>query len=85
LISRVVPGPGLDLADVTSTEDATPLSSRTLIPWCGTSGPAEPGRWYEARVYLGQGPQPSPPEITWAGAAHLTWPDGTEDTISPVT
>ncbi|MEU4407941.1 DUF2264 domain-containing protein [Streptosporangium sp. NPDC023963] len=84
LISRIVPGPGLDLSDVTLAENATPLSGRTLVPWCGTSAAAEPRRWYEARLHLGSSVPPAPPEIGWANAvARIVWPDGAEDTLDP--
>ncbi|MEU4536554.1 DUF2264 domain-containing protein [Streptosporangium sp. NPDC023825] len=84
LISRIVPGPGLDLSDVTLAENATPLSGRTLVPWCGTSAAAEPRRWYEARIHLGSSVPSAPPEIGWANAAaRIVWPDGAEDTLDP--
>ncbi|GAA4516002.1 DUF2264 domain-containing protein [Nonomuraea ferruginea] len=79
--SLIVPGPGLDLADVTRAEDATPLSPETFIPWCGTTAAAEPGRWYVAGVHLGTAASPAP-EIAWtATTARISWPDGVTDTL----
>ncbi|MGJ6969452.1 DUF2264 domain-containing protein [Streptosporangium sp. G11] len=85
VISRIIPGPGLDLSDVTPAENATPLSARTLIPWCGTSATAEPGRWYEARIHLGSDMPSAPPEVSWANAsAQLSWADGVKDILDPI-
>jgi hypothetical protein len=65
-------------------ENATPLSARTLVPWCGTSATAEPGRWYEARIHLGSDMPSAPPEVSWANAsAQLTWADGVKDLLDP--
>jgi hypothetical protein len=69
---------------VTAAEDSAPLAPWTLIPWCATSTTAQPETWYEAAVFLGAQPPEEPPTIAWNGlAAHLTWPDGTTDTVDP--
>ncbi|WP_327102607.1 DUF2264 domain-containing protein [Nonomuraea glycinis] len=82
LHSLVIPGPGLDLSEVTAAEDSAPLAPWTLIPWCATSTPAQPEKWYEAAIYLGGQLPEQPPTITWNGpTAHLTWPDDTTDTV----
>ncbi|MFG1943816.1 DUF2264 domain-containing protein [Nonomuraea sp. NPDC048826] len=78
--SRVIPGPGLDLTGVTSAEDATPLSPATLIPWCGTTAPAEPDRWYVALLHLGS-PTPPPATTLTPTTARITWPNGPTDTL----
>jgi hypothetical protein len=71
---------------VTAAEDSSPLAPWTLIPWCATSTPAQPETWYEAAIFLGaQAPEESP-TVSWGGpAAHLTWPDGTTDTVDTST
>lgn len=86
--SLVIPGPGLDRAGTTAAEDASPLAPWTLVPWCGTAGVAEPGRWYTALVHLGGQPPTGVPSLSppagaspRAGAVHLAWPDGTTDTV----
>ncbi|MFI7451478.1 DUF2264 domain-containing protein [Nonomuraea sp. NPDC049714] len=86
LHSHVLPGPGLDVSAVTAAEDSSPLAPWTLIPWCATSGTAQPDTWYEATVFLGGQPPEQPPTISWNGpTAHLTWPDTTTDTVDTST
>ncbi|MFC4117745.1 DUF2264 domain-containing protein [Nonomuraea zeae] len=83
LRSRLFPGPGLDASGVLHAEDATPLATWTSVPWCGTTGPARPGTWYDVAIFLGGQDPAEPPALSWdgAGTAILTWPDGTEDRL----
>ncbi|MDH2430598.1 DUF2264 domain-containing protein [Sphaerisporangium sp. TRM90804] len=84
--SLVVPGPGLELTGEVLAEDATPLAGPTVVPWCGTTGAADPLRWYAAALHLGAGPVPSAPVIAWDGdAARVRWADGAEDVLTTTT
>lgn len=79
--THLVPGPDLDLTDVTTAADATPLSPETSIPWCGTSTPARPDHWYTASLHLGPTPA-TPPTLNWTSTTlDITWPDGVTDTL----
>ncbi|TDD56229.1 DUF2264 domain-containing protein [Nonomuraea terrae] len=82
LHSRLVAGPGLAGPGVLSAEDATPLAPWTLVPYCGTDGPADPGAWYDAALYLGGEAPAAPPTVSWTGVtAVVTWPDTTVDAL----
>ncbi|MFC4010364.1 DUF2264 domain-containing protein [Nonomuraea purpurea] len=71
-------GEGLDAHGVTPAENATPLAPWTLVPWCATTPAAQPGRWYEAAVYLAGHPHEGrPPTITWH-TPEITEPATTE-------
>ncbi|MFI7041386.1 DUF2264 domain-containing protein [Microbispora rosea] len=80
--SRVTGGGGLDASGVTPAEDASPLAARILVPWCATIGPARPGTWYDAVVFLGGREPDEPPAVRRDGAATVVvWPDGTTDRL----
>ncbi|MGW2149456.1 DUF2264 domain-containing protein [Nonomuraea bangladeshensis] len=75
--TRVAGGPGLTERGVAVA--ATPLAGRTLVPWCATPGPAEPGRWYTAALLLGEGGSGGEPPVVKDDV--ITWPDGATDEI----
>ncbi|MEV4296990.1 DUF2264 domain-containing protein [Microbispora rosea] len=80
--SRVTGGGGLDVSGVTPAENASPLAARILVPWCATIGPARPGTWYDAVVFLGgREPDESPAVRRDGAAAVVVWPDGTTDRL----
>ncbi|GAA3578835.1 DUF2264 domain-containing protein [Nonomuraea rosea] len=81
LRSQLVPGPGLETSGVLQAPDSAPLAAWTLVPWCATTAPAQPGTWYDVAIYLGAQDPADPPALTWDGTetARVIWPDGTED------
>ncbi|GII77043.1 hypothetical protein Sru01_20250 [Sphaerisporangium rufum] len=82
--SLVAGGAGLELCGLVSAEDASPLASRVLVPWCATTGPARAGTWYHAAVYLGGREPGEPPAVHRNGPATVVgWPDGSTDELEP--
>ncbi|MEU8395165.1 DUF2264 domain-containing protein [Nonomuraea sp. NPDC048892] len=69
MCSCVFGGASLDIAGVTSADDASPLAPWTVVPWCATSGPARAEVWHEAVLYLGAGEPVERPVVTWPGPA----------------
>ncbi len=61
-------------------DDVTPLDGSTVVPWLGTVGAPEPGRWYVAAARLGTAPVGRPPRVAVSPTGvRVRWPDGHTD------